>query len=156
MIDIHTCPQIKVHLPAILAETDLFFCNREEAAMLSGKKRGDKEVLLRSLWASAGKPRRPRLFGITEDRGASVLWWQPGLSAEAEYVRITNPFYGRIRVGDLTGAGDAFRAGLIDRLLANPFPWSRGTLTRAIGAAHATAARMIRAPRSRDARGPHA
>jgi sugar/nucleoside kinase (ribokinase family) len=146
MVDIHTCPLVRAYLPAILPETDLFFCNQEEAALLSGRRRSDGETLLRSLWTLAGKPSKTRLFGLTDARAASLLWWHPGTAAQPQHMTVPNQWFGTVHAQDLTGAGDAFRAGMIDRVLAIPFPWDRATMNRVVRAAHTAAAHMIRGP----------
>jgi sugar/nucleoside kinase (ribokinase family) len=146
VLDLHTRPDVRDLLPGLLPGADVFFCNREEAIMLSGLSgtSGGEADLLKRLWAMAGEVSRPRMFGVT-GAGHACAKWSPGPQGQCGYIDVRNPHLGKVAVEDSTGAGDAFRAGLIDFMLEHGTHWAEDLATGALLAGHARAARAISA-----------
>jgi len=86
----------------LLHQAALLKCAREEASWLFGTV--DPAVV------SAVLPQRPAV--LITDGAAPLRWWLGGSAGELPAFQVP--------VVDTTGAGDAFTAGLLDRLVADP------------------------------------
>lgn len=96
-----TAAQVSAVQP-LLRQAALLKCAREEALWLFGTA-DPAEV-------SAALPQRPAV--LISDGSAPLRWWLAGLAGELPAFRVP--------VVDTTGAGDAFTAGLLQGLVANP------------------------------------
>jgi sugar/nucleoside kinase (ribokinase family) len=110
---------------------DLLFANRDEAAVLTGR-RGRWSPLL-DLAA---------VVVVKEGAAGCEVLWRSG--AERDRLGVaTTP----LSAPDTTGAGDAFAAGFLRTLLTTDGPTSGPVLRRAALAGHRSAAELLRRPR---------
>ncbi|MHC4716413.1 MAG: carbohydrate kinase family protein, partial [Planctomycetota bacterium] len=114
-LDTHTvAPYAMLGKPVPVA--DVFVCNREEGAGITGLEAAPPEQVLSAMW---GKYRpadasRVRLMGVAMPEGVQ-LGCGRGEAPASRWVR--NPHYGTFAPADLTGAGDCFRAGLYAEII---------------------------------------
>ena len=95
-------PQAIAAMRPLLEQAALLKCAREEAEWLFGSASAAE--------VSAALPQRPAV--VVSDGAASLSWCIGGLSGRQSALPVT--------VADSTGAGDAFTAGLLHRLAAEP------------------------------------
>jgi sugar/nucleoside kinase (ribokinase family) len=146
-LDTHTFgeyPMLRKPLPL----ADVFICNREEGAIISGLGiAADPEAALAAVWRRypADDPGRFRLFGVAYADGLQLAY---GNGRESAHGWIPNPHYGA-EIGDLTGAGDSLRAGIYAAAARNPHGFRSGRLDwrAAGGAGHDSAAAYLRRER---------
>jgi sugar/nucleoside kinase (ribokinase family) len=111
---------------------DLLFANRDEAAVLTGR---------RGRWAPLLEL-APVVVVKEGAGGCRVLWRTDGGSDTLEVATT------RLVAGDTTGAGDAFAAGFLYALLGADGRVSGPVLRRAALAGHRSAAELLRRPRT--------
>jgi len=123
-VDTHTIDDYSILEPA-LGVVDLFACNFNEAAAICGGQTlpfgAVLEEAVKDLGQRLGEAhlrRRPglRIFGVTTDSGAYVMFQDSRGRVDGDYVRSR---YASLPAVDKTGAGDSQRAGLHAYLLAN-------------------------------------
>lgn len=140
----HTTMAAAGLLPAVLPYADLFFCNAEEAELIFSHAMGvpdrSPRALLQCLWEMAGAAARPRLFGITGAAEAHACF---GIGSTGVYVTAANPHYPSDAVCDLAGAGDNFRAGILEQILREGMPGHADAAIALLRHGHTTAFRAI-------------
>lgn len=109
-LDTHTVPPYAV-LAKPVPVADIFICNKEEGAGITGLSAGRPDEVLSTMWSQfrAADPSRYRLLGVAMPEGVQLAYGRHETFAN-EW--IPNPDYGTFTPTDLTGAGDNFRAGV--------------------------------------------
>ncbi|HET6429947.1 MAG TPA: PfkB family carbohydrate kinase [Phycisphaerae bacterium] len=143
-LDTHTVPPYAM-LEKPVPVADVFVCNREEAAGITGLVGGTPEQVLAGIWRKypQADPARPRLMGVAMPEGVQLALGR-GESFASRWT--LNPHYGTFAPADLTGAGDRFRAGLYAEILRHrrAFAAGRLDLDRAALAGHEAACAYLR------------
>jgi len=123
ILDTHTMNDDYSMLDKPLKCADIFFCNAEEGSRISGRKNPESMLQHITRAYSANNGKQYRIFGITLPNGVYIAYgrnvsWDKGFVESAWYTE--NP-------KDLTGAGDAFRAGFCAHLISNATSFKKGT-----------------------------
>jgi sugar/nucleoside kinase (ribokinase family) len=123
-LDTHTVGKRYPMLRRPLRAVDVFVCNAEEARWISGEM--VLERMLRRICVDHPPADREacRLFGVTVPNGAYLAY---GVGTDMETGFVASPWH-TPRPLDLTGAGDAFRAGLYSFLIRNKRAFMDGSL----------------------------
>ena len=125
-VDAHTLRRGLKVVGHLLPHADIFFCNMDEGRQISAEKEPFRVLdgLLRKAGTAAED--RPRLMGITTAQGVYMAY-MAGRGIQKDFVR---SLWHTAKPVDLTGAGDAFRAGVHAHVLAHlrefeqgVFPW---------------------------------
>ena len=142
-LDTHTVPPYAM-LAAPVPLADVFVCNREEAVGITGLADASPEQVLAAIWGKypQADATQPRLMGVAMPEGVQLAC---GRAESFKSRWVTNPHYGTFTPGDLTGAGDCFRAGLYAEIIRSRDAFAAGALDldRAGLAAHETARRYL-------------
>jgi sugar/nucleoside kinase (ribokinase family) len=125
-LDTHTCPPYKM-LERAIPVVDFFVCNKDEAGALSGSGTDylNAGQVVRNI--SDRFPRKfnsSRIIGATYKEGSCFIYQYMG---NTELYVCDNP-YSINKPHDLTGAGDAFRAGMYHYLIRNTDAFKAGKL----------------------------
>lgn len=122
-LDTHTMDKDYSMLKEPLRNIDIFFCNTEEAKNIS--KEETPENMLTHIVSSYLKDNaaKYRVLGITLPNGVYIAYGKNGVWDKGF---IESPWY-TDRPQDLTGAGDAFRAGFYAYLIRNIQSFDEGT-----------------------------
>jgi sugar/nucleoside kinase (ribokinase family) len=109
-LDTHTVPSFGM-LEKPARACDLFFCNAEEAARITGVSAERPADMLAAIGSGfpAADPSRHRLLGVSMPHGGQIAYGRGG-RFHSEWV--ANPHFGAFAPADLTGAGDYFRSGV--------------------------------------------
>lgn len=143
-LDTHTVPPYAV-LDRPVPVADIFICNKEEGAAITGLSAGRPDEVLSTMWSRfrAADPSRYRLLGLAMPEGAQLAYGRHETFAN-EW--IPNRDYGAFAPADLTGAGDNFRAGLYAEVMDQRLGFFAGRLdlSRAGQAGHKAACRYLK------------
>ncbi len=122
-LDTHTMRKDYSMLAKPLGIVDIFFCNEEEAKQISGKEKPDEIVDCLLASNLEEKNSQYRVLGITYPNGTYICYGK-----QEKFVKgfVKSPWYST-KPKDLTGAGDAFRAGFYAYLLNNMQDFENGT-----------------------------
>lgn len=142
-LDTHTVPPYAM-LDRPVPVADIFICNREEGAGITALAGADPDETVSAMWSRfpAADPRGHRLLGVALPEGVQLAYGR-GDSFAGEWV--PNRRYGTFAPKDLTGAGDAFRAGLYAEVIRQreQFAAGRLDLARAGHAGHEAACEYL-------------
>lgn len=125
-VDAHTLRHGLKLVARLLPHTDIFFCNMDEGRQISGESAPFR--MLSALLRKAGPAAEngPRLMGITTAQGVYMAY-MGGRGIQQDFIRSS---WHTSKPVDLTGAGDAFRAGVQAHILVHlrefeqgVFPW---------------------------------
>lgn len=143
-LDTHTVPPYAV-LEKPVPVADIFICNKEEGAGITGLSAGRPDEILSAMWSRfrAADASRYRLLGLAMPEGAQLAYGRHGTFAN-EWVANRN--HGTFTPTDLTGAGDNFRAGVYAEVMNQRpgFFAGRLDLSRAGQAGHKTACQYLK------------
>jgi sugar/nucleoside kinase (ribokinase family) len=123
-LDTHTIGERYRMLQKPLPWADVFLCNEEEARRISGEKVPDRMLRRIAVDHPSADRGACRLLGITAPNGAYLAY---GADTEMETGFVASRWY-TPRPTDLTGAGDAFRAGMYSYLIRNSRAFIDGSL----------------------------
>jgi len=106
---------------------DIFVCNKEEARGITNISSADASEIVSAMWSKfrAIDPRHFRLMGAAFADGAQLAY---GYGQSYRNTWVANPHYGTFEPGDLTGAGDYFRAGLYAEVIEHIREFVKGSL----------------------------
>jgi len=143
-LDTHTVPPYAV-LERPVPVADIFICNKEEGAAITGLSAGRPDEVLSTMWSRfrAADPSRYRLLGLAMPEGAQLAYGRHETFAN-EW--IPNRDYGAFAPADLTGAGDSFRAGVYAEVMNERLGFFAGRLdlSRAGQGGHKAACRYLK------------
>jgi sugar/nucleoside kinase (ribokinase family) len=142
-LDTHTVPPYAM-LQKPVPAADIFICNKEEGAGITGLRAGSPDEIVWAMWSQfrAADPSRYRLLGLAMPEGAQLAYGRHETLAN-EW--IPNHDYGTFTPTDLTGAGDNFRAGVYAEVITQRVGFFAGRLdlSRAGQAGHKAACRYL-------------
>ena len=143
-LDTHPVPPYAM-LEKPVPVADVFICNKEEGAGITGLSAGRPDEIVSAMWSQFGAahPSKYRLLGLAMPEGAQLAYGR-GETFVNEWV--PNREYGTFTPTDLTGAGDSFRAGLYAQVMSQRLGFVAGRLKlpRAGHAGHEAACQYLK------------